>query len=81
MYNQEDVDLVDETLNTEEFVDKAIKRFVLQRNNSDYEINSIIYGVLEYFIWVTNREIIYILKKHCSRHSDATHFSGLTVLC
>lgn len=24
MYNQEDVDLVDETLNTEEFVDKAI---------------------------------------------------------
>ena len=66
-------------INNTKLLEKAINRFVLQGNNSLYEVNAIIYGVLEDFIWITNEEIKYIMKKHKNNYSSAIHFSGLTI--
>lgn len=77
--NQKEIDLINQSINNTELLEKAINRFVLQGNNSLYEVNAIIYGVLEDFIWITNEEIKYIMKKHKNNYSSAIHFSGLTI--
>lgn len=77
--DQKWIDFINENLNRGDLLDKAINRFVLQGNNSDYEINAIIYGVLDDFIWITRDEVKYILKKNRNIYSTAIHFSGLTV--
>lgn len=77
--NQKEIDLINQSINNTKLLEKAINRFVLQGNNSLYEVNAIIYGVLEDFIWITNEEIKYIMKKHKNNYSSAIHFSGLTI--
>lgn len=79
IYNQKEIDLINRSINNDELLEKAINRFVLQGNNSLYEVNAIIYGVLEDFVWITNQEIKHILKKHKNNYSSAIHFSGLTI--
>ena len=79
IYNQKAIDLINQSINSNKLLEKAVNRFVLQGNNSSYEVNAIIYGVLEDFIWITNNEIKYILKKHKNDYSSAIHFSGLTI--
>ena len=71
--------MINQSINNTKLLEKAINRFVLQGNNSLYEVNAIIYGVLEDFIWITNEEIKYIMKKHKNYYSSAIHFSGLTI--
>lgn len=77
--NQKEIDLINQSINNTKLLEKAINRFILQGNNSLYEVNAIIYGVLEDFIWITNEEIKYIMKKHKNNYSSAIHFSGLTI--
>lgn len=75
--HQKVIDYVNKNLNNDKLLDKIINRFVLQGNNSEYEINAIIYGVVDDFIWITRDEIKYILKKNINVYSSALHFSGL----
>lgn len=55
--------------NEEQFIKKAVNRFVLFGNNSDISIDAIIYGVVDDYIWITRDEIITIHLKHkfCSK--------------
>lgn len=77
--NQKVIDYINKNLNNDKLLDKVINRFVLQGNNSEYEINAIIYGVVDDFIWITRDEIKYILKKNINVYSSALHFSRLTL--
>ena len=79
IYNQRYIDFINENINKDKWLDKAINRFVLQGNNSSYEVSAIIYGVVDDFIWITKDEVKYILKKQKDNYSTAIHFSGLTV--
>lgn len=63
--------------NKDEIIEKAIKRFVLQGNNSNKEIDAIIYGVIDDFIWITNEEIKYIIKFNKNIISSSLHFGSL----
>lgn len=62
--HKKDIEDINIFFNTENFIKKAVNRFVLYGNNSNYPIDAIIYGVANDFIWITREEIINIHLKH-----------------
>lgn len=76
---QNKIDLINQVFNNEKYIDAFINRFILQGNRSTYEVNAIIYGVVEDFIWITKDEIYYIIKKHLSNYSSSLHISCLNL--
>lgn len=77
--HQDDIDYINAELNKEEYLDKFINRFILQGNRSEFEVDAIIYGVVDDFIWITNKEIKYIIKKHLEDIVSSFHISCLSV--
>jgi len=68
---------INRVLNDRHLLMKAIRRFVLQGNNSMYEISAIIYGVVDDFVYITNEEIRYIIMKNRNIVTDSLHFGSL----
>ncbi|MGN0966666.1 MAG: hypothetical protein ACI4OP_03630 [Candidatus Coprovivens sp.] len=74
---QKEIDILNRFLNTQKNVSKAIDRFVLKGNNSDYEIDGIIWGTPKDFLWISKKEIINIIMLKRVYYSSAVHFSTL----
>lgn len=75
--HQKEIDKINEFFNTDVFIKKAVNRFVLQGNNSNYCIDAIIYGVVDDFIWITKDEIVNILLKHKNISKESLVIGGL----
>lgn len=60
-------------------IDKVIDRFILSGNHSSYQVNGIIYGTPEDFLWINRNQIIEILKSHISNTSSSIHISDLYI--
>ena len=77
MYQQQ-IDEINKFVNSETFLKKAIDRFVIKGRNSHYDIDAIIYGVPEDFIWIKKQDIYNILLSKRNVYSTSIHFSSLT---
>lgn len=76
--NQDSIDKANEELNNYNLISKLIERFVLTGNNSDTQVDAIIYGVTNDFLWATKEEVKYIILNQINSYSTSIHFSSLT---
>lgn len=76
--HQKEIDEFNKVIATDEILEKAVYRFVLQGNNSDYWIAAIVHGTPQDFVWLSKDNIIKILKEKIDDYSTAIHFSKLT---
>ncbi|HIR59288.1 MAG TPA: hypothetical protein IAB38_04485 [Candidatus Onthousia excrementipullorum] len=76
---QKDIDEINKVLNDEKYINAFVNRFVLQGNKSEYEVDAIIYGVVEDFIFITKEEVYYIMRKHLKDDISSLHVSLLTL--
>lgn len=77
MKHQKEIDEVNKNFNNLELLKKAINRFVIQGRNSKYEIDAIIYGTVNDFLWIKKDDIYNILLKKINNYSSGIHFSSL----
>lgn len=77
--HQKDIDEINKVLNDEKYINAFVNRFVLQGNKSEYEVDAIIYGVVEDFIFITKEEVYYIMRKHLEDEISSLHISLLTL--
>ena len=77
MKHQKEIDEVNKNFNNLELLKKAINRFVIQGRNSKYEIDAIIYGTVNDFLWIKKDDIYYLLIKKINIYSSGIHFSSL----
>ena len=77
--NQKDIDEINKALNDEKYINAFVNRFVLQGTKSEYEVDAIIYGVVEDFIYITKEEVYYIMRKHLKDEVVSLHISLLTL--
>ncbi len=73
---QEEINILNTFLNTEENISKALDRFVLKGLNSDYEIDGLIIGTPDDFLWIKKSSIVNVLMQN-KRASNTVHFSNL----
>lgn len=76
--NQQNIDRINRYLNQEEILNKAIDRFILKGNNSNYYIDALIYGEVYDFIWVLKDDIKKIILSKKDIYSTSVHFGTIT---
>lgn len=77
--HQESIDEINKIFNKDRMISRAIERFVLRGNNSEYPIDALIYGIPEDYFWITRKDISNIFSFNKNRSSSAVHFGKLTV--
>lgn len=77
--HQSEIDEINKAFNDEKYINSFVNRFVLQGNKSLYEVDAIIYGVVEDFVWITKEEIYFIMQKHLKDEVASLHISLLTL--
>lgn len=76
---QNKIDLINKYFNKKDIIENAINRFILKGKNSDEEIDTIIYGVVEDFIWIKSKDIKKTIISKKDEYSTGVHFSSLTI--
>ena len=71
------IKMINEEFNKPEIMKKAIVRFVLQGTNSEIEIDGIIYGITNDFLFLSKKDVIDILMSKTDVHSNGIHFGHL----
>lgn len=77
--NQKIIDEINKEFNNIEIIEKVIDRFIMKGRISDLQIDAIIYGVTDDYIWITKGEIKQIILSKINEYSTALHFSVLTI--
>ena len=76
---QNKIDLINKHFNKKDIIENAINRFILKGKNSDEEIDAIIYGIVEDFIWIKSEDIKKTIISKKDEYSIGVHFSSLTI--
>ena len=77
--HQTEIDEMNKVFNDEKYINRFVNRFVLQGNKAEYEVDAIIYGVVEDFLWITKEEIYFMMRKHLKDEIASLHISLLTL--
>lgn len=72
-----DIRIINEYFNKEKIICKAIDRFIIYGNNSNYSIDAICLGEPNNYVWITRNDIIKIIKYRTKDISSGVHFSCL----
>ena len=67
--NHDKIDLINKELNRGDLVLKAIDKFVLKGNNSDYPIDVLILGTVNDFVWASRKDIKKMILSKINNYS------------
>ncbi len=76
--HKEDIDKINEDFNKPDILNKIISKFVIKGNNSDFDIDAIVYGRVNDFLWITKEDIINIISSKGNIYSSGVHFGCLS---
>lgn len=76
--NQFKIDLINEEINQKNIILKAIDRFVLKGIDEKSNIDLIIHGTLNDFVWITKEDIKKVAISKINDYSSTVHFGPLT---
>lgn len=74
--HQDEIDCINKIFNDNDLIKKAINRFILQGRNSKYEVDVIIHGTPEDFLWI-KKDDIYKIMLNNNYYSTGVHFGKL----
>lgn len=76
--NVSDINEINDFINNEDFLNKCIDRFIIKGRNSNQEIDAIIHGTVDDFIWLKKEHIYKIITQKKDEYSSSVHFGPLT---
>ena len=76
---QSDIDIFNNAINKTRIIVDMIDRFIIKGNNSDYDIDALIFGTVGNYVWVM-RDDIYdlILANRCNEYTSP-HIACMTI--
>lgn len=77
--HQAEIDKINKELKNGKLLKKAMDRFVLKGNNSEYSIDALIWGDVNDFLWLSKYDIGEIIMHKAANYSSSIHFSSLVV--
>jgi len=76
--HQKEIDYINYFLNREELLKKAIDRFIIKGKNLEDNVDMILYGVPDDFLWLTRKDVYNVILSNKNIYSTSVHFSNLT---
>ena len=78
--HQSEIDELNKVLNNNDtLVKKAIDRFIIRGNNSIYDIDALIYGEVNDFVWISKDDIRKSILSNKNNYSSSVHIASLTI--
>lgn len=77
--NQKEIDNINREINQKDIILKAMDRFILKGNNSNFDIDAIIYGEVNDYLWISKEDIKKLFLYKLNEPSSSVHFGPLTV--
>ena len=77
-FHQTEIDQLNTYFNEYQFLEKAIDRFVLRGRNDTHQIDALVYGEINDFLYISREEIKNIILHAKTKYSTAVHFGCLT---
>lgn len=77
--NQKVIDFINNVLSNDYILTNIAKRSIIKGRISELEVDAIIYGVTNDFLWIAKEEINKILLLKANDYSTALHFGPLTL--
>lgn len=78
-FNSLSIEKINKEINNEYIMNKIIERCIIKGRISDLEVDAIIYGVVDDFLWIKRDEIYEIIRSKINNISTAIHFGALTI--
>ena len=74
---QHKLDAINKEFNSERIIEKAVARFVVRGNNSYEDIDLIIHGTVDDFLWIKKEDIYKIILGSSKEYRTGIHFGSL----
>lgn len=76
---QDDIDLFNRAINKTRIIVDMIDRFVIRGRNSDYDIDALVCGTVNDYVWIKKYDLYdLILSKRCMQFASP-HIACLTI--
>lgn len=76
--HESDIEDINQAFNNSNLLLKSIDKFVVRGNNSKYDIDALIYGEVDDFLWITKKDIKKIIMSKKNLVSSGLHFGSLS---
>lgn len=76
--HESDIEDINQAFNNSNLLLKSIDKFVVRGNNSKYDIDALIYGEVNDFLWITKKDIKKIIMSKKNLVSSGLHFGSLS---
>lgn len=78
-YYQDEIDIFNESINKTRIIVDMVDRFIVRGRNSDYDIDALVCGTINNYVWVTKYDIYdLILSKRCLDFTSP-HIACMTI--
>lgn len=77
--HQEEIDKINISLNNDDLIEKAISRFLIRGRNSNDDIDALVYGTTDDFLWLSKNEIKEIVINKKDDYSTGVHIGPLSI--
>lgn len=77
--HQEEIDEVNKIFNNDKFIKQAILRFILKGRNDDNEVDALVYGSIDDFLYLTKEDIYKLIFSRKDIYSSGIHIGPLFI--
>lgn len=79
VFYQNEIDIFNQAINKTKIIVDMIDRFIIRGRNADYDIDALICGTSDNYVWITKYDIYdMILEKRCTSYTSP-HIACLTI--
>lgn len=76
---QEDINIFNNAINKTRIIIDMINRFIIKERNSDYDIDALVYGNKDNYVWIKKDDIYDLILSKKSMEYTSPHIACLTI--
>ena len=79
IYNQNEINIFNEHINKTRIIVDMIDRFIIRGRNSDYDIDSLVVGTVDDYVWIMKYDLYDLILSKKEEYHTSPHISCLTI--
>ena len=76
---QQEIDVFNQSINKTRIIVDMVDRFIIRGRNSNYDVDALICGTIDDYIWLTKYEVYDLVLSKRSLHFTSPHIACMTI--